>query len=204
MVKKFQQTRQVLEHAQKYILGRTLDLGAGLAKYKEVIKQKTSEYVAFDMKQGPNIDVVGDALNLPFPDESFDTIVSTQVLEHVEKPWVMVKEIHRVLKNGGSCILTAPFLEPYHADPADYFRYTVEGAKSLFRNEGFQIIESGSYGKPFSVLWSFFKFSCFNPFKKSKKGGRKILYFTSKLANFLDRFAKSEIIYGDIYIIAKK
>ncbi len=123
-MKKFQQTREVILYTQKYIQGKTLDLGAGSCKYREIISKKAEGYITFDMVPGKNIDVVGDALNLPFQAETFDTIISTQALEHVEKPWIMIKEIRRVLKSNSICILTAPFLIPYHADPHDYFRYT--------------------------------------------------------------------------------
>lgn len=188
---------------QKYISGKTLDLGAGSAKYREIINKKATEYITFDMVPGEDIDVVGDALNLPFGPSAFDTVVCTQVLEHIEKPWLMVKEIRRILKENGLCILTAPFLSPYHADPHDYFRYTIEGMKSLFENENFEIIECSSYGKIFSVLSEFIRFSYFNPFQRRKRGSWKITNFMSKIAGFLDRFVKNEIIYDNIYIVAR-
>ncbi len=167
-MKNFQQTREVVKYSLKYVKGRTLDLGAGSAKYKSIIKQKTSEYITFDMVEKEGIDVVGDILDLSFKDKSFDTIISTQVLEHVEKPWIMVKEIQRILRKNGICILTAPFLVPYHADPCDYFRYTKKGMESLFKNENFEIIECDGYGKTFSVLSEFFHFS-FLILMKNKK-----------------------------------
>ncbi|MDI6591500.1 MAG: class I SAM-dependent methyltransferase [Patescibacteria group bacterium] len=203
-MRKFQETREIIFYAQKYISGKTLDLGAGSAKYREIIKQKAFEYITFDMIPGKNIDVVGDALNLPFRAGTFDTIISTQVLEHVEKPWIMIKEIHRVLKPGGICILTAPFLTPYHADPHDYFRYTEEGLEFLFKNEGFEIIECSSYGQPFTAFSEFIRFSWFNPYKKRKRGQWKIIRFIFNVANFLNRFTKNQIIYAGVYIVAKK
>ena len=203
-MKKFQQTREVINYAKKYISGSTLDLGAGFGKYRDIIEPNTSGYTTFDMVPGKNIDVVGDALNLPFPEESFETVISTQVLEHVAKPWVMVEEIHRVLRPGGRCILTAPFLGPYHPDPGDYFRYTVEGIRLLFKNEGFQIIECDYSGQVFSVLAEFIRFSWFNPFKKRKRGSFKLAHFMAKIARFLDRFTKNKIIYSNVYIVAQK
>lgn len=200
----FQQTREVIKYSLKYVSGRTLDLGAGSVKYKNIIEKKTSEYITFDMVKKEGIDLVGDILDLSFEDESFDTVISTQVLEHVEKPWIMIKEIGRVLKKNGICILTAPFLVPYHADPNDYFRYTIKGMKSLFENENFEIIESDSYGKIFSVLSEFFHFSFFNPYKKSKIGSYKIIRLVEKMAKFLDKFSRNKIIYTNVYIIARK
>lgn len=203
-MQKFQQTREVINYTQKYISGRTLDLGAGSAKYREIIKQRTAEYITFDMVPGEKTDIIGDALDMPFDAESFDTVVSTQVLEHVEKPWLMVKEIHRILKKNGICILTAPFIGAYHPDPHDYFRYTTEGMKSLFENENFEIIECSGFGQLFTVLSEFIRFSWFNPYKKRKKGSWKITRFLARVAKFLDRFTKNQIIYNDVYIVAKK
>jgi SAM-dependent methyltransferase len=203
-MKKFNQTHDVMIHVQKYISGRTLDFGAGLAKYREIIKQKATEYITLDIVPGDNIDVVGDVLNSPFDKEAFDTVISTQVIEHVRKPWIMVQEIHRILRKGGICILTAPFLIPYHADPHDYFRYTAEGVKSLFEDAGFKTIECSSYGKPFTVLSEFLRFLWFNPYQKKKKGNWRITRTMNVFANFLNRFTKNIIIYPAVYIIAEK
>ena len=203
-MKNFQQTREIVKHSLKYIFGKTLDLGAGSSKYRNIIEKRTSEYVTFDMIKKEGIDVVGDILNLSFKDESFDTVISTQVLEHVEKPWIMVKEIQRILRKDGICILTAPFLVPYHADPCDYFRYTKKGIESLFKNENFEIIECDGYGKTFSVLSEFFHFSFFNPCKKQRVGSRRIILFVERLAKFLDKFSRNKIIYTNVFIIAKK
>ncbi len=203
-MKNFQQTKEVVRYSSKYIKGRTLDLGAGSGKYQNIIKVNAFEYVAFDMVPKENIDVVGNILNLPFENNSFDTIISTEVLEHVERPWTMIKEIQRVLKKGGICILTAPFLVPYHADPCDYFRYTKEGIKSLFKNESFEIIKCDSYGRMFLVLSEFIRFSWFDPYKKPKIASWKINNLIVGLANFLNKFSNNKIIYSNVYIIAKK
>lgn len=204
-MKKFQQTREIIEYTQKYISGKTLDLGAGSAKYRDMIKPKTSEYLAFDMVPGKNIDIVGNVLDLPFLDNTFDTVISTQVLEHVEKPWVMVKEIYRVLKPGGICILTTPFLTPYHPDPADFFRYTLQGVKSLFQNEGFKILECDYYGQAFTLFSEMIRFVFFNRYqKKNGVWAERFLRYMQKTAKFFDKFVKTDIIYVDNYLIARK
>ncbi len=199
-----QTTSEVTQYLSKYISGRTLDFGAGGAKYRDIIKRNANEYIAFDMMPGKNIDVVGDVMSAPFAAAEFDTVISTQVLEHVEKPWIMIGEISRILKSGGKCILTAPFLQPYHNDPGDYFRYTKDGMASLFKNSGFKIVECGSYGKIFTVLSEFIKFIYFDPYKKQKKGAPRILVFLLKMARFLDKYAKNDKIYSNVYIVAEK
>ncbi len=205
-MKKFQQTREVIKYSLKYISGKTLDLGAGSAKYRDIIKQRSSEYIAFDMVDGENIDVVGSVFDLPFDDDQFDTIISTQVLEHIEKPWIMIREIHRTLKKDGICILTAPFLQPYHRDPGDFFRYTKDGLVSLFKDQGFIVIECDYYTEVFSTIAEFIKFIFFNPYKGKDRGRLrwKILRTIQKVSKFLDRFTKSSRIYANSYIIVRK
>jgi len=204
-MEKFQQTREVIHYAQKYIRGRTLDLGAGKAKYREIIEHKASEYITFDCIPGEKIDVVGDILHIPFGDNSFDSVVCTQVFEHIEKPWVATREINRLLKPGGVCIVTVPFLIPFHADPNDCFRYTKEGLKSLFKNEGFKIIECDYYGRVFTVVLEMIHFIFFNPYKKSQGiWVSRFLRCLTKLAKFLDKFVKTDIVYANVYLIAQK
>ncbi len=148
--------------------------------------------------------MVGDVLNAPFDDGTFDTIIATQVAEHVEKPWIMVKEIKRILKPNGVCILTAPFMIPSHNDPTDFFRFTKDGTISLFKNEGFEIIECDYYGKIFSVLAEMIHFVFLKPYEKPGVWSQRFLRYLEKFASKLDRFARNEIVYANVYIIAKK
>lgn len=207
-MKNLKNTRSVVTYLAKYVSGKTLDFGAGSAKYKGLITPHASEYITFDMVPGDNIDVVGDATNTPFPKDFFDTVISTQMLEHVEKPWIVVGEIKRILKPGGICIITAPFMIPFHADPYDFFRYTKEGLESLFKNESFQIIESGCYGKTPSVLAEMIHFSLFSHYKvlpKLKRQLRNILMRTIKATAYrLDTLYKSGATYANVYVVAKK
>ncbi len=204
--KRLHKTRDVVEYTTKFITGDTLDLGAGNAKYRHIIKPKTSKYVTFDMVPGPHIDIVGDIMNFPIEGDSFDTVVSTQVLEHVRKPWVMVSEMHRVLKNNGIAIASAPFLVPYHADPHDYFRYTKEGMSALFTENGFEVIECESYGGLFAVMYEMIHFTLLNPYKgkSSKRWQVRTLRYLDKCANILDKVFKFNIIYANVYIVARK
>lgn len=204
--KKPYKTRDIVEHTLHYIKGETLDLGAGNAKYRHIIKPKTTKYVTFDMVDGPNIDIVGDILNLSLESSSFDTVISTQVLEHVRKPWVMVSEINRVLKSGGVAIASAPFLVPYHADPHDYFRYTKEGMSALFLENGFDVLECNSYGGLFFVFYEMIHFTLLNPYqgKSSKAWQVRILRYLEKVCEFFDRLFPTKIIYSNVYVVARK
>ena len=201
-------TRDVIQHLTHYVSGNTLDFGAGSAKYRHLIQSHAQAYVTFDMVAGDHIDVVGDALNPPFEDRTFDTIISTQVLEHVERPWLVVHEIGRILKHGGVCIITAPFLVPYHADPHDFFRYTKQGMESLFRNEGFSIVESGHYGNTPSLLAEMFHFAHLSHYTERSPIRAwfrdRIMNIIKGIANTIDRFFHNDALYANTYVVARK
>lgn len=201
MMKKLSTTKDIVLYVLPHIKGRVLDLGAGMAKYKEIIKNNAAYYIACDVKKNGNIDTVCDVTNLVFPPESFDTIISTQVFEHIDNPFIVAQEIKKVLKTGGNAIITAPFIFPFHADPKDNFRFSREGLEEIFKSIGFKIIESGTYGGFFMVISEMIHFSWFNPYKRKSS-----LIFTiiEKIAKFLDRFSHSKIIYANVFVVAKK
>lgn len=194
-------TKEVIFHILPHVRGRVLDLGAGTAKYKLILMKNAGEYIACDAKKHGNIDTVCDVTNLVFPPESFDTVISTQVFEHVANPFVVAGEIKKVLKTGGNAIISAPFMFPFHADPKDNFRFSREGLEEIFKSMDFEIIDSGIYGGFFMVLSEMIHFSWFNPYKQ-KSGA--IFAIIEKIAKFFDKVIPSKIIYANSFIIAKK
>lgn len=105
--------------------GKFLNLGSKDKEFSDCV-------INLDLIGGRNVDVVGDAHNLPFNDNEFDGVIITGVLEIVENPQRVVSEIFRVLKHEGKVLATLPFLQPYHPDPTDCYRYTREGVRNLF------------------------------------------------------------------------
>jgi len=178
-------TREVINKFLPHIKGRVLDLGAGSAKYKEMILKKALEYRSCDAVKNKNIDDICDVLNLPYPQESFDTIISTQVMEHVKNPFKMAEQIFKVLKPGGKVIVTAPFLIPMHSDPDDYFRFTA----------------SGCYGGFFMVLSEMIHFSLFNPYNGKSS---RLMSFIEKIAKIFDKIFTTKTIHANSFVIAKK
>lgn len=194
-------TREIINKFLPYVEGRVLDLGAGGAKYKEIILQKASEYRSCDAVKNKNIDDVCDVLKLKYPPESFDTIISTQVMEHVNNPYKMATEIYKVLKPGGKVIVTAPFLIPMHFDTGDYFRFTAGGLSEIFKQSGFVIIESGHYGGFFMVLSEMIHFSLFNPYYGKPS---RLMSLIEKIAKIFDKIFVTKTIYANSFVIAKK
>ncbi len=109
----------------------TLDVGcAAKAPYAKYFPNR----IGYDVEPGKGVDVVGDAHILPFEDDYFDNILCTEVLEHLHTPTQAIDEMRRVLKPGGTLILTTRFTFPLHDTPHDFFRYTKYGLKHLFRD----------------------------------------------------------------------
>lgn len=204
-MKSIHSTRDVLIYAAPYIRGRVLDAGGGLAaKYKSLILKTAEKYTCLDSSGGGHVDVVGDVLNMPFEDLNFETVVCNQVLEHVKQPTKLIVECYRVLKPGGCLICTAPFMEPIHSDPGDFFRYTSDGLKSMFEDVGFEVLDYGKYGGFWSVFYSFIKFTFFNPYINQGAWSRRCSRYLGAIASFLDGNQAPDRIYSDSYIIAKK
>ena len=118
-----------------------LDAGAGQCLYKPFFKQH--EYIAVDTTWGDDnwdysqLDFICDLEKLPFPDNKFDAVICTQVLEHVKEPQLVLDEAFRALKPGGVIYLSAPQGWGIHQQPHDYFRFTNHGLQHLFEKSGF-------------------------------------------------------------------
>jgi SAM-dependent methyltransferase len=88
-------------------------------------------YIGADLFDGPGVDQIEDIHALSFADNSIGTVLCLETLEHVRDPLQAVREIHRVLKPGGLCVLSSVMLFPIHAHPWDYWRFTPEGFRLL-------------------------------------------------------------------------
>ena len=139
----------VQEAAGRYGRGRVLDAGCGRRPYAEFFSDYTG--LEFDRVRyaDARADVWGSGMELPFRDNAFATVISSQVLEHVPEPWRMVAEMARVLEPGGHLILTAPHIWGLHEVPKDYFRFTCYGLEHLARRAGLQPVEV----RPMAGYW---------------------------------------------------
>jgi SAM-dependent methyltransferase len=114
---------------------RVLDVGCGLKPYYPFFAD-AAEYVGVDVVEGPSVDLVGAVESLPVEDESFDIVLCTQVLEHVDDPAAAVRELHRVTKPGGRVLASTHGVMVYHPNPNDYWRWTHTGLRRLFELNG--------------------------------------------------------------------
>jgi SAM-dependent methyltransferase len=123
---------------------RVLDAGAGEAPYSELFEH--CDYVTTDWARSVHpgarrADVVASLDDLPLAGGSFDAVLCTQVLEHVDDPAAVLVELHRVLRPEGRLWLTVPLTWPLHEEPFDFFRYTPHGLNAMLSRAGFVDIE---------------------------------------------------------------
>ncbi len=142
--------RQIRRHAGS-LGGRILDVGAGkFDRYSGFFTH--TEYLRMDVPGTPGIDVEGTAESIPFPDESFDSVVSTQVLGDVFDVAKAVGEFYRVLRSGGAVLITEALFDTLHDEPHDYWRFTPHALRKLFEDAGFVVETLEQRGGYFSVM----------------------------------------------------
>ena len=118
---------------------RVLDYGCADVPYRHFFPADV-EYVPADLPGNPHAVLELDPEGrIPSEDQSFDAVVSTQVLEHVEDPARYLAECARVLRPGGRLLLSTHGVFVYHPDPDDYWRWTCAGLKRVVTDAGLEV-----------------------------------------------------------------
>jgi len=152
---------QIQRHAH-YIKGKVLDIGSGsFLRYKHLFN--FDEYITMDIKP-VGVDIVGRIENIPLTDNTFDSIVCTQVLGDVFELNKAFKEMYRILRPNGVLMVTESLFDPLHDEPNDYWRFTPYSLRRLAEKVGFRVILIEGRGGKWSVI-----------------GGLKIRYWKNRL-----------------------
>jgi SAM-dependent methyltransferase len=118
--------------------GRLIDIGCGNSPFRHLLDPARTQYQGIDVKVAANFGyqnpdtIYYDGQVIPFPDDSFDGVLCTEVLEHVPEAGAFVREMHRVLKPGGLALVTLPWSARFHYQPYDYHRYTPTSLQLIF------------------------------------------------------------------------
>lgn len=115
---------------------KILDFGCGGSPYKSLFPN--SDYKRADYLSTDGLDyIVSENSTIEEKDETFDLIISTQVLEHVKNPNTYLQECYRLLKPNGNLVLTTHGTYEDHGCPFDFQRWTADGLKVAVENNGF-------------------------------------------------------------------
>lgn len=141
------------------VTSRVLDLGGNKFRKRGQfdIAQYNLRVVYANLSTAKQPDVLTDAAWVPFQDGCFDTVIYSELLEHVRNPEAVLRETFRVLSEGGTVLITVPFLYRIHADPHDFGRYTDHYWHSVLQEVGFHDIVIEQQGLFYSVLVDFLK-----------------------------------------------
>ncbi|MEO7243645.1 MAG: class I SAM-dependent methyltransferase [Rubrivivax sp.] len=131
-------------HLPAVARGRLVDLGCGqvplYATYRPHVQSVTCVDWPGSPHAGTHVDQLADlGERLPFDDASFDTVLLSDVLEHVPQPQRLCGEIARLLAPQGRLVANVPFLYGLHELPHDYFRFTEFALRYLARETGLRV-----------------------------------------------------------------
>lgn len=142
-----------------YINGVCADIGSGNSPYKQYFIANAKEYINIDNTKVNSAAfhvsesfLEGDLRNLPLENASCDTVILTQVLEHVDDTQKSISEVNRVLKSGGTLIVSAPFIYQEHISPFDYYRFSENGLRYILKD--YDIVEFHRHGYFGSAIMS--------------------------------------------------
>ncbi len=157
---------------KRYAKGVLVDLGCGNAPLAGIYRDRVSSYVWADWPNSPHRVYQLDAdvdLNqrLPFDDASFDTVLLSDVLEHIGQPDQLIAEITRIMKFNGIAIIGVPFMYCIHEQPHDHHRYTRFKLEDFAVRNNLEVLELSEYAGGIDVLQdTLSKILSFSPFTK--------------------------------------
>jgi len=189
-----------LSRHQHLACGRLIDVGCGQKPFKHLFKNIDS-YYGVDIDENSKADLICDVLELKIESDSADSVLCTQVLEHVSEPNTLMCEISRICKKGGIVFLTAPHISRIHGEPYDFFRFTRFGLKHLFEKNKFEIIameEMGGFFLTMTFLTNFYLKQKLGPFSYAINPFINLLYL---VVQYFDKNKSNTFNY---LVVAKK
>jgi SAM-dependent methyltransferase len=185
--------RDIKSALDGYCKGNFLDLSCGNKPYEEWYNPLSTSAIGCDIIQSDKnrVDVICPADNLAFENDRFDTILCSQVLEHVYNQKGVVGESYRTLKKDGHLILTVPFCWELHEEPYDFFRVTKHGLRKMFEDAGFTVLYIKGNGGKWAAAFQMMMSSIHSSFKYKTFRSKLVKFF---LLNFglnwlINRFA---------------
>ena len=186
--------RRLFADLSRYATGDVLDVGGGTF-YESVLRKniKFASWTSVDpcisssgiVHQNPPVRVLtADGSSIPLPDQSFDLVLSIQVLEHVYDPFLLLEESARLCKKGGKFILLLPQTGNIHMIPHHYYNFTRFWIEKALPSAGFKIDKLVGIGGAWSTIASRMIYVVFQAFRATGLSSRA-LYPRKKLFYFM-------------------
>jgi SAM-dependent methyltransferase len=154
--------RSAVRKRAEYLHGRLLDVGCGEKPYERDLRKTVTEHVGVDHEATlhglSKVDIVASAYDIPVDESSFDSVLATEVLEHLEDPIAALREWRRALKPGGCAVVTAPFIWHLHEEPRDFYRYSAHGMRHVIESAGLEVVEIEMLGGFWSTFGQLFAY----------------------------------------------
>lgn len=201
-----------INSSAKLLRGRLLDFGCGSKPYRKLFE--VEEYVGLDIeesgnhKQHKSVDVFYDGTVIPFENETFDSVFTSEVFEHVFNLDEVIQELNRVLKINGKILVTVPFVWDEHEIPYDFGRYSSYGIKYTMEKHGFEIIslhKTSNFVLSIFQLWNSYMFqqlSRWKPLQIILPVVLPVIHTIAYLANFI--LPKNKDLYLNNVMLAQK
>jgi SAM-dependent methyltransferase len=110
---------------------------------EKIIEPSDNPWDSLDIDRGYERKVTyltKDPYKFPIEDASYDIIVSSSVIEHVQKIWLWMPEVARIVKPGGWIVTISPISWEYHEDPVDCWRIYPDGMRALCDDSGLNVV----------------------------------------------------------------
>jgi SAM-dependent methyltransferase len=167
---------RALERARPHARGVLLDVGCGSRPFAWLFDGRVDLYLGTDLRgsrflgdRPPDVYSRGEAL--PLRDASVDTVLGLSMLTYFPDPGAPLREMHRVLKPGGTLLLEFTQMAPLHDEPHDYLRFTRFGARHLLDGAGFEPVEF----IPIGGLWARVGLSTIAALNRLNRGPTRVL-----------------------------
>ena len=153
--------------------GKLLDFGCGSKPYRNLFA--CDEYVGVDLESSghnhekEDIDFYYNGKSLPFDDNTFDSIFTSEVFEHIFNLKEILNELKRVLKPGGKILITVPLTWDEHEAPFDFGRYTTFGIKHILEESGFEILKQSKLVNNVETIFQLWNLYIYRIFETKKK-----------------------------------
>ncbi len=202
--------RDVPHAAGTYAQRRIIGIGCGDKTYETMFSPFVKSYLGFEVPDTQHsqtkIEVMRKIFNIPFVDSIFDTVLCTEMREHMKLPLVTLKEIHRILKISGYCIPTCSFIWHIREELRDFFRYSRFGLQYLFNQSQLHALELNAV----SVFWvTFFQEFVYYLYKFQKNILTRVLFSLlgwgiQRLGYILEQLDKDGNFATNYLVVAQK